>query len=77
MPDSISDVFLKYESDDWDEYDEEEPDAVLDEEKGEAVHEVYLGHVHVHRVRGQEGQREAEDDAPTGALFVTAVQERE
>ena len=72
-PDSRPDVWLEEEGDEGDEDDEEEPDAVLDEEEGEVVSvgEVDLGHVHVHRVRRHEGQREARDDAPAGTLLPT------
>ena len=72
-PDSRPDVWLEEEGDEGDEDDEEEADAVLDEEEGEVVSvgEVDLGHVHVHRVRHHEGQREARDDAPPGSLLST------
>ena len=70
-PDSLPDVPLEYERDDGHQEDEEESDAVLDEEEGEVVGEVHLGHVHVHRVRRHEGQGEAHDDAPAGTLLPT------
>ena len=62
--DAPADLLFQAERDKGHDDDVEEADAVLDQEEGEVVQQVDLGHVHVQRVGRHEGEGEADDEAP-------------
>ena len=62
--DAVPDFFPENHRQDGDANDEEESDAVLGHQEGEAVRQVELCQVHVDGVGGHEDDGEPEDDGP-------------